>query len=87
MTHTETTEAVDDCAKYEHIPELYDIAFWHCKICKKELTFITLEELERHSTIIRKETLEEVRNAFKDQSEIGVNHLNVELDHLQALKK
>lgn len=29
-----------------------------------------------------REVYREIKDAFKDQSEIGVNHLNVELEHL-----
>lgn len=29
-----------DCEQYDHIPEQYDGAFWRCKVCDAELTFI-----------------------------------------------
>ena len=35
-----------DCDKYDHIPELYDVAFWHCKICGEELHFYSESELD-----------------------------------------
>lgn len=46
MTTTERSVEETNCEKYEHIPEAYDIAFWHCKVCKKELVFITLPTLQ-----------------------------------------
>ncbi len=36
-----------DCDKYGHLPVPYDIAFWCCKVCDKELEFYTDEEIKR----------------------------------------
>lgn len=34
----------------EHTPELYDVCHWHCKVCKKELVIVTLDELNKLSS-------------------------------------
>ena len=46
MTNPDKSVEELECEKYDHIPEPYDIAFWHCKVCKKELVFVTLETLK-----------------------------------------
>lgn len=46
-----------ECEDYDHTPENYDIAFWHCKVCKKELVFIELDQLvdyEKHMSRLEK---------------------------------
>lgn len=50
-------EEKSDCELYEHIPEPYDVAFWHCKVCGKELYFDTIESLTKtHSDTVDKTT-------------------------------
>ena len=67
MNSASTTErSIEEleCEKYDHIPEPYDIAFWHCKVCKKELVFVTLETLKAERQK-REEMVEAERERMK----------------------
>ena len=67
------SERIEDCEKYEHVPELYDVAFWHCAVCKKELTFVEVGKLEadRDEAVRQlKDELKDVKQAHKQLAEL-----------------
>ena len=82
MTTPERSIEETDCEKYEHIPEAYDVASWHCKVCKKELVFTTLENLQaerQKREEMVKEAVWEERKKIKKRLDAGFSAFGTSL--------
>lgn len=55
-----THRTMTNCEKYDHVPELYDGAFWRCKVCDKELMFVETPTPHREKIAELPEELEQI---------------------------